>query len=473
MINSSFLLTATPLYGHVAPMLAVGAALRARGHRVRLLTGAGYRTAARDHDLEFVALPPAAELGAEERCGLRRRSRFRVVAGREAIITTFLRPLAAQHDALVAALTADDHDAVISDAAFLGSMPLLLNAARRPPMIGISLTPLSLVSADCAPFGSGLRPGSGELSRRRNQLITWLLDQGPLRTLHRATDATLAPYGIPAGTLNYFDHVAAFDLSYHLAAPAIEYPRHDLPASIRLVGPIRTEPAPSDRLPDWWQTLEHDQRRVVHVTQGTMDNDDLAKLLLPTMDALAAEPVRLVVTTGGRGVATLRRQWGGALPDNVVVADFVPYDRLLPRCSVMITNGGYGGVQQALRHGVPVIVAGDSEEKPEVAARVAWAGVGRDLGTGRPRPRRIREAVRAVLADERYAGRARSLADELAALGDPLPSIVAGIETAVAESVGAVGGGGAGRWGSQPVRKSSTSAAGISHGLSEAPSRVR
>ena len=40
----------------------------------------------------------------------------------------------------------------------------------------------------------------------------------------------------------------------------------------------------------------------------------------------------------------------------------------------MVTNGGYGGVQQALANGVPLVVAGDSEDKPEVAARVAVVG---------------------------------------------------------------------------------------------------
>jgi UDP:flavonoid glycosyltransferase YjiC (YdhE family) len=52
----------------------------------------------------------------------------------------------------------------------------------------------------------------------------------------------------------------------------------------------------------------------------------------------------------------------------------------------MITNGGYGGVQHALRHGVPVIVAGETADKAEVAARVQYTGAGIDLGTAR-RPR--------------------------------------------------------------------------------------
>ena len=73
----------------------------------------------------------------------------------------------------------------------------------------------------------------------------------------------------------------------------------------------------------------------------------------------------------------------------------------------MVTNGGYGAVQRALSTGIPLVVAGNTEDKPEVAARVAWAGAGIDLSSGTPTPKAIRAAVREVLGDGRYMGRAR------------------------------------------------------------------
>ena len=33
-----------------------------------------------------------------------------------------------------------------------------------------------------------------------------------------------------------------------------------------------------------------------------------------------------------------------------------------------VTNGGYGGVQYALRYGVPIVATGGKEDKPEVGA---------------------------------------------------------------------------------------------------------
>jgi UDP:flavonoid glycosyltransferase YjiC (YdhE family) len=157
-------------------------------------------------------------------------------------------------------------------------------------------------------------------------------------------------------------------------------------------------------VPVWWHEIDAARVPIVLVTQGTLATDP-RELIQPALVALAGEPV-LVVATTGRADALV-------VPANGRVASFIPYELLLPRVAAMVTNGGYGGVQMALAHGVPLVVAGGSEEKPEIAARVAWSGAGIDLRTGRPKPRAIRKAVRAVLDDGRYVAAARALAGEM------------------------------------------------------------
>ena len=66
-------------------------------------------------------------------------------------------------------------------------------------------------------------------------------------------------------------------------------------------------------------------------------------------------------------------------------------------------------MQRALSAGVPLVVAGNTEDKPEVAARVAWSGAGVNLRTGTPTPGVVRTAVREVLNDARYLQRARPI----------------------------------------------------------------
>jgi UDP:flavonoid glycosyltransferase YjiC (YdhE family) len=162
-----------------------------------------------------------------------------------------------------------------------------------------------------------------------------------------------------------------------------------------------------------------------------MDNGDPSKLLLPSIRGLEGEDVLVVVATGGLPVSRLVQAYGEPLPRNVRAAEFLAYDQLLPRADVVVSNGGFGGVQHALRHGVPLVVAGDTEEKPEVAARVRWAGAGIDLRTGTPSPVRIRRAVLAVLHQSCYQANARRVGRSIARLGDPRTAIADALEEEV------------------------------------------
>jgi UDP:flavonoid glycosyltransferase YjiC (YdhE family) len=84
--------------------------------------------------------------------------------------------------------------------------------------------------------------------------------------------------------------------------------------------------------------------------------------------------------------------------------------------------------------GVPLVVAGNTEDKPEVAARVAWAGAGVNLKTGTPSAGAVRSAVRKVLSDGRYLRSAREL--EVAfARRNGVAEIAALVDEVIAERV--------------------------------------
>ncbi|HSL36306.1 MAG TPA: hypothetical protein VK883_05710, partial [Arthrobacter sp.] len=91
-------------------------------------------------------------------------------------------------------------------------------------------------------------------------------------------------------------------------------------------------------------------RRTVVVTQGTVDNRDPAKLIIPTIEALKDTDSLIVVASGGANTAALRRRYP---QPNVVVEDYVDFARVFPRTDVFVTNGGFGGVLLSLSHGVP------------------------------------------------------------------------------------------------------------------------
>jgi UDP:flavonoid glycosyltransferase YjiC (YdhE family) len=146
----------------------------------------------------------------------------------------------------------------------------------------------------------------------------------------------------------------------------------------------------------------------VLVTQGTVANSNLDRLIGPTLKALAGESDLVVVaTTGGRPVEAL-----GPLPENARVAEYLPYDWLMPKVDLLVTNGGYGTVTQALSLGIPLVQAGTTEDKREVAVRIANSGAGVALGTDEPTPPQIRAAVRRVLDIPSYGIKAQALARE-------------------------------------------------------------
>ena len=186
------------------------------------------------------------------------------------------------------------------------------------------------------------------------------------------------------------------------AVPAFEYPRSDLPQDVEFVGPFLPGGVDDWTPAAWWDDVLAARaagRPVVLVTQGTIATDP-RNLVLPAVEALASE------RRAGR------RDHGGLRPDQVVPADrrpanvrlteFVPFTELLPLVDVMVTNGGYGGVQLAVAHGVPLVVAGTTEDKMEVSARVTWSGVGVALRTDTPSVEQVRSGVATVLADPRY-----------------------------------------------------------------------
>ena len=125
-------------------------------------------------------------------------------------------------------------------------------------------------------------------------------------------------------------------------------------------------------LPAWAHELDG-SRKVVLVTQGTVANHDFNLLIAPALAGLANEPDLLVVATaGGRAIDDIP----GPIPDNARLASYLPFEWLLPKVDVLVTNGGYGSVNQAMSFGIPLVTAGLTEDKADVNVRVAWSGVG-------------------------------------------------------------------------------------------------
>lgn len=422
---SSILICSTPVHGHVTPLLAVSRALAGSGHRVRFMTGQRYAEAVRHTGAEFVPLPAEADYDdTDMNVAFPGRVGKKGVAGiRWDVSNIFLKPAPAQIRAVDAAIAQEPVEVILIENMFIGAVGLLARPrVERPAIVSLGIIPLGVESADTAPFGLGILPRPGVIGRLRNSVLGVLTKRVIFGGVQRqAEQIMLEATGKPLDGF-FMAGASRADAIVQFTVPEFEYPRRDLPDTVHFVGPVSRVTKSSGELPEWWSELDG-SRPVVHVSQGTVANTDYDELIVPTMAALAEEDVLVIVTTGGRPLSTLP----APLPANVRAAEYVPHDRLLPLTDVYVTNGGYGGVHYALEHGVPLVVAGMTEDKAEVAARVQWSGVGVNLRTNAPTPDAVGAGVRRVLADPGFAERSRTIGEAIRA-----SSGLAGLETALA-----------------------------------------
>jgi UDP:flavonoid glycosyltransferase YjiC (YdhE family) len=313
--------------------------------------------------------------------------------------SVFVTPMPAQWAALREVLAAEHIDAVLCDIGFTGVLPLLLTPRAGPYVLACGVGPLTLSSVDIPPFGVGWQPKPYVGYRAMGWVVRNLL----FADVQSRLNETLNSLGAPPSPMFLTDWPMLADRLLQFSVPGLEYPRRHLPSSVVFTGPVLPTSSPQRR------PARHG-RTVVYVTQGTWDNDDLGELILPTLHGLAERDDLVVVATTGRAGRT---SLPGKTPRNAYVTDCLPYDQLLPAVDVMVTNGGYGGVNHALAHGIPLVVVGGRSDKPEVAARVAYAGAGIDLSTSRPRPAALAAAVQRVLDDPSYRLAARRLGQEI------------------------------------------------------------
>jgi UDP:flavonoid glycosyltransferase YjiC (YdhE family) len=406
------MMTAMPFAGHARPIRAVAGELVRRGHDVRVYTGRSYTDAFADVGARPVAWEAAPDF--DERDYAVTFPRMQEAKGFRQVLVNledlFLGTAPAQTTDLLAAHDAEPWDLLAGDPMALGTR----FAAEHLGSPWATVSPIAYwpPGKGIPPTGLGLLPARGPLGRMRDAVLGAGSRAGTA-TLTRRYQRTRRLAGLASDAATFDSIWYSPQLVVSAGSRGLDYPRSDIPAHVRFVGDLTDDglSTPPAALPEWWDDVARSEAPVVHVTQGTA-NVDPTDLVLPALEALADEEVLVVVGLGHR-TAPL----AGPLPPNARVAPMVPYPALLPLTSVMVTNGGYGGVLQALRHDVPLVIAGGDLDKPEIAARLGWHGAAVNLRTGTPRPDRIRAACREVTSDPRYRATAARLGAELRGLG--------------------------------------------------------
>ena len=395
------LISSFPFAGHTLPLLPIAKELVRRGHEVRWYSGTKYRTLIEATGAGFEPFVEArnldeADLNADFP-GRVRLSGFRQI--KYDVSNVFVAQIKPQFHDLERIARRWPFEVILTEQMVFAA--ILFSEQGGPPCALLNVMPLGIRSRDTAPFGVGLLPSATPLGRVRNVALHWMVEHILFGSVSREIADACQAVG---RRRRPFSPSITPHLMLQPTIPAFEYPASDHPRQLHFIGPLVPETAEPPALP-WWPELAAD-KPVILVTQGTITTQ-ADQLIVPTLQGLAQEDL-LVIVPGVKDMTRL-----GELPSNARVERYIPYSALLPHVDVFVTNGGYGGVQQALAHGVPIVIAGKTEDKIEVANRIQQAGVGVKLATHRPTPDQVRAAVTGLLGDNPYRRRAEEMGREL------------------------------------------------------------
>jgi MGT family glycosyltransferase len=405
-----FLFATISATGHVNPGLPIARELVTRGHDVRWYTGREFQRAIEKTGARYVPMQRALDPSHREIDEIfpERGSLKGIKLIQHDLKNFFLKPIPDQLHDLEEELAREPADVLVGDNC--AGVTGVLGERTGLPWAIFGISAIFLTSRDTAPFGLGLGPVSGPIGTIRNGFLNWMTQRVLFKEAQDYHAEIRADLGLQPPRWFIFDFPMDADLYLQSTVPSFEYPRGDLPSHVRFVGAFAPQPPAEWVQPAWWSELDG-PRKVVLVTQGTVAND-YDDLIRPTIRALAErDDLLVVVTTGGKPASEVGID---PLPSNVRVEQFVPYGHLMPKVDLMVTNGGYGSVQIALAHGVPLVALGDTEDKADIVRRIVWSGVGHGAKRKKAEEGQIKKLVDRTLGDGKAGARAKAVAREMA-----------------------------------------------------------
>lgn len=293
----------------------------------------------------------------------------------------------------------------IADCAFAGLAPVLKGAPgiRPDAAISIGLAPYTGASNDTFPFRSGRHPDTSPDSKQ----IHFQVQQAQYTTYpdsewNAHTNAVLAQVGATSSFPSLFDMmVSASDTYLQYGVPEFEYSRSDWRPDLKFIGAPVAVGIAERALPSWWDDVvaaKKQGKHIVAVTSSSAVFDNNA-LIIPALRGLQSrDDVLVIATLVTSDVKTLAIE----IPSNARVAKFIPLDLALPYIDVLITNGGYGTVQQALRAGKPMVVSGLGQDKSHTGALINYIGNGVYNPVNQIDPELLSSSFEEVLRNDSY-----------------------------------------------------------------------
>jgi len=403
------LFAALPFDGHFNPLTGVAMHLQSAGHDVRWYAGPSYAAKLARLGIPHLPFQRATEINQQnigelfpERASLRGPALLRFETKHIFVSNT------EKYFEDVREIDASfPFDALFCDAGFYAMKLVKEKLGKRVCAFG--LAPSMETSKDVPPNFVGLKPARTAIGKLVHQGMRAMMEWMVMSESKSMYNGMLASHGLAPIEGSILDiPYQSPDVLFQSGVAGFAYPRHDPNPKVKFVGPLLPYKAAITRAFSQPEKLGK-YKQVILISQGTIDNKDPDKLIVPALEALKDTGALLIVTTSYSKTEELRKSYP---QDNIIIEDFVDFDFILDHADLFICNGGYGSILLSLSKGVPVLAAGIREGKNDINAHVDYFGVGIDLRTESPRPDDIQRAAERILSEPRWKQNVARLRDE-------------------------------------------------------------
>ena len=188
--------------------------------------------------------------------------------------------------------------------------------------------------------------------------------------------------------------------------------------------------------PEWFAPPQPDWPPHTHLVGFPLWNRDSMLLSSEAEEFLDAGDPPLIITPGSAGatmqqyfresveaarllgvrtmlVTDFPEQLPPDLPPTVKAFGYLPFSKVLPRASLLVYHGGIGTLAQVIKSGIPHLVVPNGHDQFDNGWRVEQLGLGRAIPQKRFRAHRAAEVIEDLFADTSLKVRCRDYADRV------------------------------------------------------------
>lgn len=349
-------------HGDVNPLIGIGSALKNRGHAVTMLANPYFEKKIRDSGFEYV---PVGTLEEYHRAidMLSGPSMKRVIND-----YLYIRPMKPVYEYL-SRHYGKKETVVVGNIYCTGAR--LAREKFGIPMISTNLVPMMFVSSYDPPVFTFTR-----YPRWTPRFVFSLM----IAVAHAVVDRDLVPairqyrkqIGLPSRLKKVNRWMLSPDKIIGLFPDWYGRPQPDWPDNIELVGfPLCDEaPGQNRALPAELEEFLSAGDAPIIFTPGTPNKSKYVSFFQKAVEATKQIGARAVFVT------PFREQVPRELPPHVRYYPYLPFSRVFPRASAVVFHGGIGTIAQAMRAGIPQLIAPWGIDQFDNGARIKALGLG-------------------------------------------------------------------------------------------------